>query len=233
MYGRGAALSNLSFSLPAASILGVVGANGAGKSTLFDILATLDHKFEGEVKVAGYNIKREQRAIRPMVGYLPGQFSLYRELTVIENIKFYAKMYGSSIDSLHKIEIWDSLREFSNFRGDQLSGGMQQKLSLLCALIHSPSLLLLDEPTTGIDVESRKLIQREFLRLKSEGVTTIVSTHYYEEFASFDYLLLLHKGKRLFFRTKEEMAVPENNSAHFFENYIYNEIVKFEELEGE
>lgn len=228
LFGKRAALSNLSFEVPSGSIVGIVGANGAGKSTLFDILATLDSKFEGEVYISGIDIKRNPRAIRPILGYLPGLFSLYKDLTVEENINFFAKIYGKSTKLLDSIELWDSLQEFSHFKADQLSGGMQQKLSLLSAVIHSPSLLLLDEPTTGIDVESRATIWRELIKLKSRGVTTIVSTHYYEEFAYLDSLMLLHEGKRLFFRTKEEIAAPSNGGDLFYEEYLSQALQNFQ-----
>ena len=220
MYGRQEALRGLSFHLPSGSVLGVVGANGAGKSTLFDILATLDRRWKGYFTIKGLSVKKDYLKMRKFIGYVPGAWSLYPELTVIENIKFFAGMFGKSRDNLTIPHFWDSLKEFANMRSSNLSGGMKQKLAIICALVHSPELLLLDEPTTGIDPDSRGAIWAELLKLKEQGVTIIVSTHYYEEFEYFDYLLFLNEGSQLLFASKEEVLNGENATDEFYDKYF-------------
>lgn len=196
-YGKLEALKGLSFGLKRGSVLGVTGANGAGKTTLFDILATLDLNFKGEVKIAGFQVIRDCHKIRKLIGYVPGSFSLYPDLTLAENISFFAKMYGSSPGLHTESPFWESLMEFANKRADTLSGGMKQKLAIICAMVHSPEILLLDEPTTGIDSDSRAAIWNELGKLRDRGKTIIVSTHYYEEFDYMDSLLVLHEGRQL------------------------------------
>ncbi|GAB1374261.1 hypothetical protein MASR1M46_11440 [Bacteroidales bacterium] len=204
-YGKLEALKGLSFGLKRGSVLGVTGANGAGKTTLFDILATLDLNFKGEVKIAGFQVIRDYHKIRKLIGYVPGSFSLYPDLTLAENISFFAKMYGSSPGLHTESPFWESLMEFANKRADTLSGGMKQKLAIICAMVHSPEILFLDEPTTGIDSDSRAAIFSELRKLKERGTTVIVSTHYYEEFDYVDSLLVLHEGRQLNYCTMDEI----------------------------
>ncbi len=220
MYGKQEALRQLSFHLPPGSVLGITGANGAGKSTLFDILATLDRRWQGSVTVKGLSLKKEYLKIRKFVGYVPGTWSLYPELTVIENIKFFAGMFGYPADRLQIPHFWDSLRDFSNMRSADLSGGMKQKLAIICAMIHSPELLLLDEPTTGLDPDSRSAIWSELLKFKERGVTIVVSTHYYEEFNYFDFLLFLNEGRELLYSPIEEILNGERATDEFYNKYL-------------
>lgn len=219
-YGKQEALEEISFVLPKGSVLGVAGANGAGKSTLFDILTTLDRRWDGDVLINGLSPKLDYLKIRKFIGYVPGTWSLYPELTVMENIKFFARMYGCSPDSLFHSPFWDSLRDFANMRSSNLSGGMKQKLAIICAMVHSPEILFLDEPTTGIDPSSREAIWKELLKLRERGVTIVASTHYYEEFNYMESLLFLHEGRQLFFSSVEEIRGGEAANEEFYENYL-------------
>jgi ABC-type multidrug transport system ATPase subunit len=196
-YGGRRALEDISFETAAGTVMGVAGANGAGKSTVFDILATLDMNFRGDVRIAGENIRDSYKNIRGITGYLPGQSALYSTLTVKENIDFFASLYGADTASLGSSLLWQSLIEYSAFRVEHLSGGTRQKLAFVCAMVHSPQILLLDEPTTGIDVDARNLIWEEIRRLKGLGVTIVVSSHYFDEFEWFDSILLLHEGSQV------------------------------------
>lgn len=202
-YGKNEALKGLSFSLPMGKILGIIGANGAGKSTLFDILTTLDRNFTGRVLMLGLSSLGNYRQIRNFIGYVPGNFSIYPDLTVAENISFFAKMYNSPETSYRDHPFWDSLSAFANKRAAVLSGGMKQKLAIICAMVHSPEILFLDEPTTGIDPDSRVEIWKELQKLRERGMTIVSSTHYYEEFDYMDYLLVLHEGRQLCFTSEK------------------------------
>ena len=199
------ALDNVNLKVRPHSIHALMGENGAGKTTLFDILATLDLNFKGEVKIAGFQVKRDYQRIRKLIGYVPGSFSLYPDLTLTENISFFAKMYGSSPGLHTESPFWESLMDFADKRADTLSGGMKQKLAIICAMVHSPEILFLDEPTTGIDSDSRAAIFSELRKLKERGTTVIVSTHYYEEFDYVDSLLVLHEGRQLNYCTMDEI----------------------------
>ncbi|MDD3272818.1 MAG: ABC transporter ATP-binding protein [Bacteroidales bacterium] len=219
-YGKQDALKGITFNVPQGSILGIAGANGAGKSTLFDILATLDRKYKGEVVIEGLSARRDYYKIRRILGYVPGNFSLYPDLTIMENISFFAQMYGSKPISYCESPFWESLKDFSNTRADRLSGGMKQKLSIICAMVHSPKILLLDEPTTGIDYLSRKAIWEELKKLKERGITIIASTHYYEEFNYMDTLLLLHEGNELLYSSIEDIRGDSEGSDVFYQDFL-------------
>lgn len=219
-YGRQVALSGISLHLAKGSITGITGANGAGKSTLFDILATLDGNYEGNVFIAGCSLKKSKSFLRKRIGYVPGSFSLYPELTVKENISFFSKMYDTKSTSYHDSPFWESLKDFENKQADTLSGGMKQKLSMICAMVHSPDILLLDEPTTGIDQLSRGAIWGELKILKEKGTTIVASTHYYEEFNHMDNLLYLHEGRQLFFKPVEEIRGSSEGNDMFYEEYL-------------
>lgn len=207
-YSQIPVLSNVSFTLAPGLILGVMGANGAGKSSLLDIVATFDCSFSGEVEVMGYNVKKEPLKIAELIGYVPGVFSLYGHLTVKENILFFANMYGCSgevvLNSSNRL--WLSLEPFSNSLTKNLSGGMRQKLAILCALVHSPKLLILDEPTVGIDPATRVEIWKEFLTLKKSGISIIIATHNLEEIEYLDKLLFLHEGSRLLYGSPTDLV---------------------------
>ncbi len=200
-FGQTKALQDVSFSLPKGEILAIMGANGAGKSTLFDILATLDTRFEGELHMMGLDVRSGQRAIRQNSGYLPGRFSLYADLTVQENLDFFASVYARSVTHIYGHPIWEGLRPFANRPAGLLSGGMKQKLSLCCALVHQPGLLFLDEPTTGIDPRSRHELWQALQSLQASGTTIIASTHYLDELLYTNHILFLHNGLQLAFDT--------------------------------
>lgn len=195
-FGKTKALNDVSFSIRKGEIVSLMGANGAGKSTLFDILVTLDDTFEGEGYLMGMNIRTQQKEIRQHIGYVPGRFSLYNDLSVKENLAFFASVYGGSIETVNKLcpLLWDSLRTFSKLRTGFLSGGMKQKLSVCCALVHSPSILFLDEPTTGIDIPSRQDLWTSLAYMKEQGMTILASTHYPDEAQKADRIMFIHQG---------------------------------------
>lgn len=221
-YGKKRALNGLSFEVEKGSVVGVVGANGAGKSTLFDILTTLDRRYRGVVKIGGIDLSSNYRSVRHFIGYLPSTFSLYSELTVWENIQFFARMYGADPKEATRFSSWESLDGFTNFRADRLSGGMRQKLAIICAAIHSPKILFLDEPSTGIDPESRISIWEELRHFVSNGGTVVVSTHYYEEFDYLDKILYLDKGDQLLFSSLAEIKGDRCWGTLYYEEYFFN-----------
>jgi ABC-type multidrug transport system ATPase subunit len=212
-FGRFEALKEISFFVPRGEILGIMGANGAGKSTLFNILVTLDDIFGGELRILGQDARTDQVSIRQKIGYVPGKFSLYGDLTVSENLSFFASVYGCRADSVYRncSSLWKSLEPFSRLQARYLSGGMKQKLSVCCALVHSPEILFLDEPTTGIDPLSRHELWQELNHLKAGGTTILVSTHYLEEAFLTDRILLLHNGTQLALDTPGKMISEYKN----------------------
>lgn len=198
-YGKTQALRDLSFSVEEGEIYGIIGPDGAGKTTLFRILATLMLADEGEAEVAGFNVKKDYRKIRGRIGYMPGRFSLYQDLTVEENLNFFATVFNTTIEeNYHLIEdIYKQIEPFKKRLAGKLSGGMKQKLALSCALIHKPEVLLLDEPTTGVDPVSRKEFWGMLLRLKQQGITILVSTPYMDEATLCDRIALIQEGQFL------------------------------------
>lgn len=182
-YGAVEALSGVSFEVSRGEIFGLIGADGAGKTTLFRILTTLLLPDSGYATVDGFDIKNDYRAIRRSVGYMPGRFSLYGDLTVEENLHFFASIFGTTIAKNYDLvsDIYRQIEPFKTRRAAKLSGGMKQKLALCCALIHRPTVLFLDEPTTGVDPVSRGEFWQMLSRLKNEGITIIVSTPYMDE----------------------------------------------------
>lgn len=196
-YNNLQALTEISFELHKGEIFGIIGPDGAGKSTLFNILATLLAPDSGDVSILGMDLNRDYKQIRKEIGYLPGTFSLYPDLTVLENLKFFAAMYQSGIrENLTMImPIWRQLIPFKNRLVGKLSGGMKQKLALCCALIHKPHILLLDEPTTGVDPVSRREFWDLLAQIKSYGISVLVSTPYMDEVTRCDRIALLEKGR--------------------------------------
>ncbi len=196
-YNNLQALTEISFELHKGEIFGIIGPDGAGKSTLFNILATLLAPDSGDVSILGMDLNRDYKKIRKEIGYLPGTFSLYPDLTVLENLKFFAAMYQSGIrENLTMImPIWRQLIPFKNRLVGKLSGGMKQKLALCCALIHKPHILLLDEPTTGVDPVSRREFWDLLAQIKSYGISVLVSTPYMDEVTRCDRIALLEKGR--------------------------------------
>lgn len=193
------ALHQVSLTVEPGQIFGLIGPDGAGKTTLFRIIATLLRPDEGKVFVKETDVDREYWKIREMIGYMPGKFSLYQDLTVKENLEFFASVFRSSVqqnDGLIK-PIYDQLKRFEERRVGNLSGGMKQKLALCCALIHKPPLLILDEPTTGVDAVSRAEFWEILHSLVQAGITVLVSTSYMNEASRCDRIALLQNGKIL------------------------------------
>lgn len=195
--GKVRAVDAVTLDISAGELFGVIGPDGAGKTTLFRMLTTLLLPDGGTASVDGFDIVGDYKSIRRSVGYMPGRFSLYQDLTVEENLNFFATLFGTTIaDSYHLIrDIYIQIEPFKNRRAGKLSGGMKQKLALCCALIHKPRVLFLDEPTTGVDPVSRKEFWHMLKRLKEQGITILVSTPYMDEATLCDRIALMQSGK--------------------------------------
>lgn len=200
-YQNGAvkALDDVSFSVKEGELFGLIGADGAGKSTLFRILTTLLIPDKGFATVNGWDVVKDFKEIRKIVGYMPGKFSLYQDLSIEENLHFFATVFGTTVEqNLHLIEeIYVQIEPFKKRLAGQLSGGMKQKLALCCALIHEPKVLFLDEPTTGVDPVSRKEFWEMLGRLRQKGITIMVSTPYMDEAKLCDRIALIQNSKIL------------------------------------
>ena len=196
-YGAVSALKNLSFDVNQGEIYGIIGPDGAGKTTLFRILTTLMLADSGTAIVDGFDAVKDYKQIRNIIGYMPGKFSLYQDLTVEENLEFFATVFHTTIEeNYHLIEdIYRQIEPFKDRRAGKLSGGMKQKLALCCALIHKPTVLFLDEPTTGVDPVSRKEFWDMLMKLKSQGITILVSTPYMDEAGRCDRIALIQNGE--------------------------------------
>lgn len=190
------ALKDESFQVEAGEIFGVIGPDGAGKTTLFRILTTLLIPDQGQALVEGFDVVADYRQIRHITGYMPGEFSLYLDLTVAENLEFFATIFDTTIqENYHLIrDIYQQIEPFKNRLARNLSGGMKQKLALSCALIHKPRILILDEPTTGVDAVSRKEFWEMLIQLKKQGITILVSTPYMDEAGLCDRVALIQQG---------------------------------------
>ena len=193
------AVDAVSFEVNSGELFGLIGPDGAGKTTIFRILTTLLIADEGQATVVDFDVIKDFKAIRNSVGYMPGKFSLYQDLTVEENLTFFATIFGTTITENYDLieDIYVQIEPFKNRRAGALSGGMKQKLALCCALIHAPKVLFLDEPTTGVDPVSRKEFWQMLKRLQQKGITILVSTPYMDEAALCDRIALIQKGKVL------------------------------------
>jgi len=246
-FGKVTALDDLSFSVEKGELFGLIGPDGAGKTTLFRILTSLLVADSGVVRIEGFEVVKEYREVRKIIGYMPGRFSLYYDLTVEENLKFFATIFGTTIGENYDLikDIYSQIEPFRKRRAGNLSGGMKQKLALSCALIHKPKVLVLDEPTTGVDAVSRKEFWEMLRNLKNAGITIIVSTPYMDEASLCDRVALIQKGRimqintpgdivrefgdRLFGITASDMfslmnslkSMPEIRSAHRFGDSIH------------
>jgi len=198
-YGRVTALDDLSFTVGKGELFGFIGPDGAGKTTLFRIAATLIIPAGGRMTLFGLNTVSRYRELRNHIGYMPGRFSLYNDLTVEENLNFYATIFGTTIKENYRLiePIYKQIEPFKKRQAGRLSGGMKQKLALSCALIHKPKILILDEPTTGVDAVSRTEFWEMLARLKGEGITIIVSTPYMDEALRCDRIALIQAGRLL------------------------------------
>ena len=207
-FGTVKALDKVSFDVQRGETFGLIGPDGAGKTTLFKILVTLLDTDEGTATVDGLDIGRDYRAIRARVGYMPGRFSLYPDLTIEENMEFFANLFGVSVEQNYDLvaPIYSQIEPFKKRRAGRLSGGMKQKLALSCALIHKPSVLFLDEPTTGVDAVSRSEFWDMLHNLKKQGLSILVSTPYMDEASRCDRIALCNSGKILDIDTPSNMV---------------------------
>ena len=196
-YGGLKAVDDVSFEVKKGELFGLIGPDGAGKTSLFRILTTLLLPDSGMASVEEFDVIKDFQSIRNCVGYMPGKFSLYQDLTVQENLNFFAAIFETTIEENYDLikDIYDQIKPFSNRRAGKLSGGMKQKLALCCALIHKPKVLFLDEPTTGVDVVSRKEFWEMLDKLKKQNITIVVSTPYMDEAKLCDRIALIQGGK--------------------------------------
>ncbi|HEX3006796.1 MAG TPA: ABC transporter ATP-binding protein [Bacteroidales bacterium] len=241
------ALNDISFQIGRNELFGFIGPDGAGKTTLFRLIASLMLPDTGSLKVLGLDPVKEFKELRKKLGYMPGRFSLYQDLTVEENLDFYATIFGTNIQENYSLisDIYSHIEPFKDRPAGKLSGGMKQKLALSCALIHKPDLLILDEPTTGVDAVSRKEFWQMLKKLQTQGITIVVSTPYMDEAALCDRVALIQKGSLLSVDSPENIiksfqlelfglrapdmyqlllalqAYPNCNTAHLFGQYIH------------
>lgn len=207
-YGDVEALKEISFSVKKGELFGFIGPDGAGKTTLFRILATLLLADSGTATVEGFDVVKDYRKIRKIIGYMPGRFSLYQDLSVEENLTFFATIFGTTIEENYNLvkEIYSQIEPFKTRKAGKLSGGMKQKLALSCALIHKPEVLFLDEPTTGVDAVSRQEFWEMLKRLKAQGISIIVSTPYMDEAGLCDRVALIQDGSIMQISTPEKVV---------------------------
>lgn len=193
------ALHGVSFAVKPGELFGLIGPDGAGKTTLFRILTTLIVPDAGNATVLGYDVVNDYKEIRQRVGYMPGRFSLYQDLSVKENLEFFATVFNTTVEANYNLikDIYIQIEPFKDRKAGKLSGGMKQKLALCCALIHKPEILFLDEPTTGVDAVSRKEFWEMLKGLKNQGITILVSTPYMDEASLCDRVALIQKGEIL------------------------------------
>ena len=216
-YNKIKAVEAISFDVNEGELFGLIGPDGAGKTTIFRILTTLLLANEGSTTVAGFDVVKDYKSIRNSVGYMPGKFSLYQDLSVEENLTFFATIFGTTIEENYDLikDIYVQIEPFKTRRAGALSGGMKQKLALCCALIHKPKVLFLDEPTTGVDPVSRKEFWEMLKRLQQKGITILVSTPYMDEASLCDRIALIQKGRIL------KIDSPEN-IINNYEKIIYD-----------
>ena len=210
-FGGAQALNDINLTIREGEIFGLIGPDGAGKTTLFRIMTSLMAPDHGTATVFGLDTIRDYKKIRNITGYMPGKFSLYQDLTIEENIQFFASVFGTTINKNYEIikDVYVQIEPFKTRRAGQLSGGMKQKLALCCSLIHHPKLLILDEPTTGVDAVSRKEFWQLLQKLQQKGITIVVSTPYMDEAELCDRISLIQSGTIL--KTDE----PQNISSGF------------------
>jgi ABC-type multidrug transport system ATPase subunit len=192
-------VDNVSFQVGKGELFGLIGPDGAGKTSLFRILVTVLLADKGNASIDGFDVVKDYQSIRNRIGYMPGKFSLYQDLTVKENLTFFASLFGTTIDANYALirDIYEQIKPFSDRRAGKLSGGMKQKLALCCALIHKPEVLFLDEPTTGVDVVSRREFWDMLKNLKKQGISILVSTPYMDEANLCERIALIQNGKLL------------------------------------
>jgi ABC-2 type transport system ATP-binding protein len=232
------ALKDISFEVLPGELFGIIGPDGAGKTSLFRILTTLLLADSGKASIEGFDVVKDYKEIRKRVGYMPGRFSLYQDLTVAENLNFFATIFNTSIEKNYDLikDIYSQIEPFKDRKAGNLSGGMKQKLALSCALIHQPTVLFLDEPTTGVDAVSRKEFWEMLKRLKQRGISILVSTPYMDEAGLCDRVALIQTGKILSINTPAQIvqsfgktmwAVRATNMLH-----LLNDLHAFEAVDN-
>jgi len=214
-FGQTKALKDISFSIEKGELFGLIGPDGSGKSTLFNVLVTLLHPDTGTALIDGFDLVKDYKKIRKIIGYLPGNFSLYGDLSCKENLEFFATLYGESVQKNYNLiyPIWKQLLRFENRKAAALSGGMKQKLALCCALVHKPKILFLDEPTTGVDPVSRRELWDILKLLEAEDISVFVSTSYMDEATLCNRIGLIQNGCLLESNTPKQI---QNN----FQGYL-------------
>ncbi|MDD2284122.1 MAG: ABC transporter ATP-binding protein [Paludibacter sp.] len=207
-YKKVQALNDISFEVKPGEIFGLIGPDGAGKTSLFRILTTLILADEGFASVDGLDVVKDYKLIRERVGYMPGRFSLYQDLSVEENLNFFATVFNTTVEENYELvkDIYQQIEPFKTRKAGKLSGGMKQKLALSCALIHKPTVLFLDEPTTGVDPVSRKEFWGMLKNLQQQGITILVSTPYMDEASLCDRIALIQKGRFLTIDSPQKVA---------------------------
>jgi ABC-type multidrug transport system ATPase subunit len=207
-FGDVKAVAPVSFSVGEGEVFGLIGPDGAGKTTLFRLLVTLLLPDRGTARVDGLDVVADYRELRRRVGYMPGRFSLYPDLSVAENLRFFASIFGIRVEDNRALidDLYRHLEPFSDRRAGALSGGMKQKLALCCALIHRPRVLFLDEPTTGVDAVSRRELWEMLGRLRDSGITVVVSTPYMDEAQRCDRVALMQRGAFLAMAPPSQLA---------------------------
>lgn len=205
-YNQVQALKNVNFTVNKNELFGLIGPDGAGKTTMFRILTSLLLPTEGSATMMGHNVVKDYKQVRNIIGYMPGRFSLYQDLSVLENLTFFATVFGTTIEENYDLiaDIYSHIEPFKHRKAGALSGGMKQKLALSCALIHKPDILLLDEPTTGVDAVSRKEFWEMLKKLQQKNITILVSTPYMDEANLCDRVALIQKGEIM------QVDTPEN-----------------------
>lgn len=206
--GQILAVDNISFSVEKGELFGLIGPDGAGKTSIFRMLTTLLLPDSGSATVNGYDVVNDYKWIRQHVGYMPGKFSLYQDLSVEENLNFFATVFNTTVQKNYDLikDIYVQIEPFKKRRAGKLSGGMKQKLALCCALIHKPTVLFLDEPTTGVDAVSRKEFWEMLKRLKAQGITILVSTPYMDEATLCERIALIQNGKIMSIDTPQNIT---------------------------
>jgi len=210
-FGEVLAVRDINLEIKDSELFGLIGPDGAGKSTLMRLMVTLFIPESGSITMNGRDTVKDYKEIRKHVGYMPGRFSLYQDLSVEENLAFYARVFGSTIEENYDLvkDVYEQIAPFKKRLAGQLSGGMKQKLALSCALIHRPEILVLDEPTTGVDAVSRKEFWEMLKKVQQTGITIVVSTPYMDEASLCDRVALIQKGKLL------QVDTPENIISSF------------------
>jgi ABC-2 type transport system ATP-binding protein len=230
-FNKTIAVDDVSFEVSKGEIFGLIGPDGAGKTTLFRMLTTLLKPVKGYAKVMNLDVVKDYKKIRKRIGYMPGRFSLYPDLSVEENLNFFATIFGTTVEENYDLikDIYILLEPFKKRKAGKLSGGMKQKLALCCALIHKPDVLFLDEPTTGVDPVSRNEFWEMLRKLKEQAITILVSTSYMDEASLCDRVALMQKGKSLSIDTpvniinrfkKSLFAVSSENQYELFQKLL-------------